>query len=164
MSWPGKCSGRQSGPAGAKTVHDELVELLGARLQNLILGRQTRRNHARRSSGFGQDDFRGQAGQSFAQGQENPLSCAGRRLSASGHRAAQGTCPPAGNALLWHGSRDEACRYCQKAAAEARESGANVVLLDTAGRLHVDEVLMDELLRHQRKPSIRAKSCLWPMQ
>ncbi len=55
-----------------KTVHDELVELLGARLQNLILGRQTRRNHARRSSGFGQDDFRGQAGQSFAQGQENP--------------------------------------------------------------------------------------------
>ncbi len=41
---------------------------------------------------------------------------------------------------------------------------ANVVLLDTAGRLHVDEVLMDELLRHQGKPSIRAKSCLWPMQ
>ncbi len=33
----------------------------------------------------------------------------------------------------------------RQAVAQARENGCDVVLLDTAGRLHVDEALMDEL-------------------
>jgi len=34
---------------------------------------------------------------------------------------------------------------CAAALAEAKRTGHDVVLLDTAGRLHIDEVLMDEL-------------------
>lgn len=34
---------------------------------------------------------------------------------------------------------------CTAALAEAKRTGHDVVLLDTAGRLHIDEVLMDEL-------------------
>ena len=37
-----------------------------------------------------------------------------------------------------------------KAAIEhARNNGYNVVILDTAGRLHVDESMMEELAKHQ---------------
>jgi len=35
---------------------------------------------------------------------------------------------------------------CSAAVAEAERSGHDVVLLDTAGRLHIDETLMDELV------------------
>lgn len=44
---------------------------------------------------------------------------------------------------------------CHKAQAEAQKAGCDVLVLDTAGRLHVDEVLMDELsrLKNAVKPS-----------
>ncbi|MBL9122293.1 MAG: signal recognition particle protein [Planctomycetaceae bacterium] len=42
---------------------------------------------------------------------------------------------------------------CQNAVKEAKKQGADVVILDTAGRLHVDEALMDELRRIDRRVS-----------
>ncbi|MDY6952003.1 MAG: signal recognition particle protein [Thermodesulfobacteriota bacterium] len=36
---------------------------------------------------------------------------------------------------------------CRKAVQEAREKGFDTLLIDTAGRLHIDEALMDELAR-----------------
>lgn len=38
-------------------------------------------------------------------------------------------------------------KVCQNAAQQASRSGADVVILDTAGRLHIDHELMDELTR-----------------
>lgn len=40
---------------------------------------------------------------------------------------------------------------CQRAIGHAKSIGANVVLLDTAGRLHVDEELMDQLRAIDRR-------------
>ncbi len=40
---------------------------------------------------------------------------------------------------------------CQNAVRYARETGAEVVILDTAGRLHVDKELMDQLVRIDRR-------------
>lgn len=40
---------------------------------------------------------------------------------------------------------------CQNAVKEAKKQGAEVVILDTAGRLHVDEALMEELRRIDRR-------------
>ncbi len=40
---------------------------------------------------------------------------------------------------------------CQAAVKQAKESGADVLLLDTAGRLHVDEELMAELSQIDRR-------------
>ena len=42
---------------------------------------------------------------------------------------------------------------CKAAVREAKKIGANVVILDTAGRLHVDDSLMDELRQVDRKVS-----------
>jgi signal recognition particle subunit SRP54 len=42
-------------------------------------------------------------------------------------------------------------KICQRAVKEAEKSGRNVVILDTAGRLHIDEPLMTELHDIQKK-------------
>jgi signal recognition particle subunit SRP54 len=45
-------------------------------------------------------------------------------------------------------------KICQRGVAKAEEIGCDVVLLDTAGRLHIDDELMDELtdIRDRVKP------------
>lgn len=40
---------------------------------------------------------------------------------------------------------------CQNGVKQAKQAGCNVVILDTAGRLHVDQQLMDELRNIDRK-------------
>ena len=40
---------------------------------------------------------------------------------------------------------------CQNAVKQAREIGAQVVILDTAGRLHIDEELMEQLQQIDRR-------------
>jgi signal recognition particle subunit SRP54 len=42
---------------------------------------------------------------------------------------------------------------CAEALSKAGESGADTVILDTAGRLHIDEALMAELVRTKEKTS-----------
>ncbi len=49
-----------------------------------------------------------------------------------------------------HGATDPVA-VCQHAVQHARTSGADVVILDTAGRLHIDEELMDQLRRIDRR-------------
>src|SRR5262249_20063489 len=41
--------------------------------------------------------------------------------------------------------KDEPLRLCREALREAENSGCDVLLVDTAGRLHIDEQLMEEL-------------------
>jgi signal recognition particle subunit SRP54 len=40
---------------------------------------------------------------------------------------------------------------CQEAIRQAQSTGANLVILDTAGRLHIDQELMDQLTRIDRR-------------
>lgn len=42
-------------------------------------------------------------------------------------------------------------KVCQKAISEAKRQGADVVILDTAGRLHIDHELMEQLKQIDRK-------------
>jgi len=47
---------------------------------------------------------------------------------------------------LWEGSADDKpLQLCQDALREARNIAHDVVIIDTAGRLHIDEALMNEL-------------------
>src|ERR1044071_6016752 len=49
-------------------------------------------------------------------------------------------------AKLWEGNPDDKpLRLCQDAIREARDTAHDVVIIDTAGRLHIDEALMNEL-------------------
>jgi signal recognition particle subunit SRP54 len=50
------------------------------------------------------------------------------------------------------GSSD-AVAVCQNGVKKAKSSGAQVVILDTAGRLHIDQELMDELERIDKRVS-----------
>src|SRR5262249_13042591 len=47
---------------------------------------------------------------------------------------------------IWEGKPDDKpLQLCQDAAREARNTAHDVVVIDTAGRLHIDEALMNEL-------------------
>src|SRR5437870_5200786 len=47
---------------------------------------------------------------------------------------------------LWEGTlNDKPLQLCQDALREARNTAHDVVVIDTAGRLHIDETLMNEL-------------------
>src|SRR3989454_10967122 len=47
---------------------------------------------------------------------------------------------------LWEGNPDDKpLQLCQDALREARNTAHDVVIIDTAGRLHIDEALMNEL-------------------
>ncbi len=49
------------------------------------------------------------------------------------------------------GDKVNPSRYCKSILNHAKENGNNVVIIDTAGRLHIDEELMDELKRYKSK-------------
>src|SRR5215510_9175343 len=61
---------------------------------------------------------------------------------------------------LWEGNAtDKPLQLCQDALREARNTAHDVVVIDTAGRLHIDEALMKELT--QIKESIRPNEILF---
>jgi signal recognition particle subunit SRP54 len=63
-------------------------------------------------------------------------------------------------AKLWEGnSGDKPLALCQGALREARNTAHDVVIIDTAGRLHIDEELMKELT--EIKQSIRPHEILF---
>jgi signal recognition particle subunit SRP54 len=67
---------------------------------------------------------------------------------------------PGGAQVHFYGEPDKCAEYgkavgvavqvCQRALAEARKKGVDVLILDTAGRLHVNDALMDELHQVRR--------------
>jgi signal recognition particle subunit SRP54 len=64
------------------------------------------------------------------------------------------------NVKLWEGSPgDKPLELCQGALREARNTAHDVLIIDTAGRLHIDEALMKELT--QIKESIRPHEILF---
>ncbi|HLH29672.1 MAG TPA: signal recognition particle protein [Terriglobia bacterium] len=61
---------------------------------------------------------------------------------------------------LWEGEpNDKPLKLCQDAVREARNTAHDVVIIDTAGRLHIDEALMHEL--HEIKENINPNEILF---
>src|SRR6516164_4239584 len=61
---------------------------------------------------------------------------------------------------LWEGNpNDKPLQLCQDAVREARNTAHDVVIIDTAGRLHIDEALMNEL--HEIKTQIKPNEILF---
>ena len=64
---------------------------------------------------------------------------------------------PGGASILFYAEPDKVAAYgkavgvavdvCKRALAEAKKAGVDTLILDTAGRLHVNDALMDELSR-----------------
>ncbi len=102
------------------------------------------------------------------QGSGKTTACAklARHLGEGGRKVALAACdvyrPAAVEQLVTMGARAGAKVYQQGteadpveiaewALAQAREEGRDVLIIDTAGRLHIDKDLMDELARIRRK-------------
>jgi signal recognition particle subunit SRP54 len=61
---------------------------------------------------------------------------------------------------LWEGNpTDKPLQLCQDAVREARNTAHDVVIIDTAGRLHIDEALMNEL--REIKDNVRPNEVLF---
>src|SRR5215813_10243623 len=61
---------------------------------------------------------------------------------------------------IWEGSSsDKPLRLCEEALREARNTAHDVLIIDTAGRLHIDEALMKEL--HEIKDIIKPHEILF---
>jgi signal recognition particle subunit SRP54 len=61
---------------------------------------------------------------------------------------------------LWEGNpNDKPLQLCQDAIREARNTAHDVVVIDTAGRLHIDEALMNEL--REIKADVRPNEVLF---
>ena len=131
-----------------KIVRDEMLALFGDAEGGLQPTQQAAaRDPAARPAGRGQDDDRGQAGE--VADEAGPASAAGvdRRQASGGDSAAErrrrrrpacGCYDPAG--------RDGSGRAREGRGAEAGNLGFDVVIVDTAGRLHIDDELMTELV------------------
>jgi signal recognition particle subunit SRP54 len=129
-----------------KIVRDEMVEMLG--------GTNVRVNFAAQPpsvimlvglQGSGKTTSSGKLAKWFQKGGHRPLL-----VSVDVYRpAARDQLKVIANDIgvrLWDGNpTDKPLQLCQDAVREARNTAHDVVVIDTAGRLHIDEALMNEL-------------------
>src|SRR5499426_1427368 len=137
-----------------KVVHDELVELLGGSVHLLaaashpptfiiLIGLQ----------GSGKTTTAAKLARLYAKQGQHPILAA-----ADIYRpAAQDQLRTLGEQLnvpVVGGPKQKPLEICRQARAEAAERGLTPLLLDTAGRLHIDETMLDELraIRAELKP------------
>jgi signal recognition particle subunit SRP54 len=139
-----------------KIVRDEMVEMLG--------GTNVRVNFAAQPpsvlmlvglQGSGKTTSSGKLAKWFQKGGHRPLL-----VSVDVYRpAARDQLKVIANDIgvkLWEGApADKPLQLCQDAVREARNTAHDVVVIDTAGRLHIDEALMNELreIKEQVRPN-----------
>lgn len=134
-----------------KVVHDQLVSLLGGRGEGirfaptpptvlLLAGLQ----------GSGKTTLAGKLAYRLKKGGRRPLlvACDTRRPAAREQLAIVASQVPA---FAFLGDGGDAVDVAVSAVERARESGEDPVILDTGGRLHIDDDLMDELLRMKER-------------
>jgi signal recognition particle subunit SRP54 len=134
-----------------KVVHDQLVSLLGGCGEGirfaptpptvlLLAGLQ----------GSGKTTLAGKLAYRLKKGGRRPLlvACDTRRPAAREQLAIVAGQVPV-SAFL--GDGDDAVDVAVSAVEHARGSGEDAVILDTGGRLHIDDDLMDELLRMRER-------------
>ena len=133
-----------------KVVHDEMVSLLGGSGHRLALAsRPPTVILVMGLQGSGKTTTVGKLGRYFQREGYHPLL-----VSADTHRpAAVEQLRTLGRQLNLPVVGDPAQvpdRICEEARELARERGLNPLLVDTAGRLHVDEAMLEELRRLRR--------------
>jgi signal recognition particle subunit SRP54 len=138
-----------------KIVHDELVELLGGSTEPIRMdGRQPVIIMMAGLQGSGKTTTAGKLAALFKSQGRKPylvpadvyrpaaieqLQILGQRLEVPVHPSTTGSKP---------------VDICTQAVAAAREHGYDTLILDTAGRLHIDETLMGELQEIQAAVSL----------
>jgi signal recognition particle subunit SRP54 len=139
-----------------KIIHDELVEILGGNNPPFELAKG--RAHTILMLGLqgsGKTTFCGKLARRFAAEGWKPLlvACDIHRPAAVSQLQIVGE--SAGVQVFSQGTDKPAPAIAAAGLEHARQNGNNLVIIDTAGRLHIDEVRMDELLeiKSSTKPS-----------
>jgi signal recognition particle subunit SRP54 len=127
-----------------KLFHDELVEALGGKTAALALPERATLLLAG-LQGSGKTTTAAKLAAHFASKGRRPLLVAAdlKRPGAAEQLRTLGE--RAGIPVYAEESARRAPAVCARALERARESGADLVVLDTAGRLHVDEEMMEEI-------------------
>ena len=124
---------------------DELTHLLGDTNSKLVLsGRIPNVVMLVGPAGLRQDDRHGEARQPAAQAGEKPAARRLRRLPPRRHRPARGARPRARHPRLPRRGRPTRSPSRSAGVRHAIDNLRDVVIVDTAGRLHVDEEMMAE--------------------
>lgn len=128
-----------------KIVHDELVDLLGGSTPDINIPHKTPANLMLVGlQGSGKTTTAGKLAKYFATRQFNPMlvACDIHRPAAA--RQLQIVGKNAGFPVLIFEEGETPAQVAHRAQHEARQNGHDLVILDTAGRLHIDEAMMDE--------------------
>lgn len=143
-----------------KIVRDELIEMLGGANVRLSFGAQPPSVIMMVGlQGSGKTTSSGKLSKWLQKGGHRPLL-----VSVDVYRpAARDQLKVIANDIgvkLWEGNPDDKpLQLCQDAVREARDTAHDVVIIDTAGRLHIDEALMNEL--HEIKDLVKPNEILF---
>lgn len=127
-----------------KIVHDEMIQLLGATTSSLQLKGSPSVLMLTGLQGSGKTTLAGKLGVYLGKNNHTPLLVAADVV----RPAAIDQLQKVGESvdLSVYAQRQETpLNIAKKALREAKKNGNDVVIMDTAGRLHVDEKMMDEL-------------------
>ena len=120
-----------------------------------------------RPAGLGQDHLLGQAGPLVQGPGAQSAAGGGRHLTPGGHRPARAPWPPrwacrcSPHRMTRSARQRRPVAVAAEAVAKARATGRDVLIVDTAGRLHIDDELMDQVRRHRRRGAATDDSCSW---
>ncbi len=128
-----------------KIVRDELIELLGEPGGELRLDGRPPVVLLCGLQGSGKTTTAGKLGRRLKERGRHPLLVAADLQRAAAVEQLRQVGEAAGVPVLQPASGEDTLALCERALKEARERGYDVVLVDTAGRLHVDRPLMDEV-------------------
>ena len=139
--------GLDAGQQVVKIVHEELTALMGSGDSRLAFGKPPTVILLAGLQGSGKTTTSAKLALTAAQGREEAgarsrPTCSGRPRSTSSSSSAARSRFPSTAA-----TRRTRSRWSSTGLQAARDAGNDVVIVDTAGRLHVDEELMEELAR-----------------
>ena len=134
-----------------KIVNDELVELLGGTNARLTKGvRNPTVLMLAGLQGAGKTTFAAKLGNYLKKQDENVLMVGADVYRPAAIKQLQVLGEQTGIEVYSEENHQDAVGICERGLAKAKELGSTYMIIDTAGRLHIDEKLMDELKEIKR--------------
>ncbi|MFO7889609.1 MAG: signal recognition particle protein [bacterium] len=127
-----------------KIVHDEMIHLLGSKTSSLRLRGAPSVLMLTGLQGSGKTTLAGKLGNYLRKNNHNPLLVAADVVRPAAIDQLQ-KIGESVNLPVYSQRKESPLKIVKKALREAKKNGNDVVILDTAGRLHVDDKMMDEL-------------------
>lgn len=139
-------TGVNPGQQFIKVVHDELVELLGGTNSRLTKGvRNPTVLMLAGLQGAGKTTFAAKLGNYLKKQNEHVMMIAADVYRPAAIKQLQVLGEQTGIQVYSEEDEKDVVGICERGLAKAKDENISYLIIDTAGRLHVDEALMDEL-------------------